>query len=873
MATQTLPKNHKGFIEAFRNTVSADDGTYTHDALVEKRQKVVHKSNSAVLARYTIGGDDNLYTQLGLSVLHTSNDDTRELAPGALYSADVLQSIHAAVVSNAKKELVKRRDKADGELQKVLTFLRDAFSKDDGILKTLGPPEQTLLTSSTPYAPSSDANTLKGILESLKNTLENDAILKTFVGAAPPPPPAAAAGPSAPKPSLVKKALAAQKKTVQATSALCIDHVLSRGICGHRGPHEARTDAPLDDVLTYAVNPNMARIVSMAASLRLPVEDELARSEHDDAASLEAMTALQNATSLETYATSESVVSEARQVRWLPEGPCAADIAEAAMLEHAAARCTEVAQSADNLSDEVRQSLRRMAAASKIEQLQSLYRISCAMEDGEDLMARPLQVLVTRPVARLRSQTFLAHDAGHCEAPAERVVLDASRWTADDAKSNASYRSSPDAVVGTYFAPDVSRLGFVAAPTGAGVQRSAPPMVPFGTAQIDFRRWFLDVVRYGLYYTDIPSDDTAGQVLGVSKEELGSAVSRRGGVWNEMLRDIAISTDRLWTFVRTLSGLIGEDADSLLIMADEASIAASKDIQAQRKAVADRVSAFQTKLVETLVGGMMRESGLRLDTSPEQAAESLVVINKDTAKQISDLASGESGRPFFEASVALRAITDKGSHEPKPLSEVVGQLNSVVEQIHAALDAGLASPQTAGATLGELALPRNSYFVKLREDTTAAIRSAYDKFQVECAVKGVGRISLWELIEGGDHTLCTRFAEFVGHVLVQNRTSTGVSALYASRAQLTVNASQALVSLQRLLNHAGHYRDKFSYPDFGGNHAGETAGTLTTKRDDYFVSGGGTAQTSWVDGAARFQIRAAQNRWARLGGWSSGLSY
>ena len=124
----------------------------------------------------------------------------------------------------------------------------------------------------------------------------------------------------------------------------------------------------------------------------------------------------------------------------------------------------------------------------------------------------------------------------------------------------------------------------------------------------------------------------------------------------------------------------------------------------------------------------MRESGLRLDTAAEDAAESLVVINKDTAKQINDLASGESGRPFFEANVALRALTERGSSGKHKLADVVAQLNGVVRELHQALDAELASPQAAGASLAELSLPRNSYFVKLREDTTAAIRSAYDKF-------------------------------------------------------------------------------------------------------------------------------------------------
>ena len=168
--------------------------------------------------------------------------------------------------------------------------------------------------------------------------------------------------------------------------------------------------------------------------------------------------------------------------------------------------------------------------------------------------------------------------------------------------------------------------------------------------------------------------------------------ARRSGIWDEMLRDIAVSTDRLWTFVRTLSGLIGEDADSLLVTADEASASAARDLQAQRKATAERVAAFQTKIIESLIASMTKESGLRLDTNAQDAQDALVVINADTAKQINDLASGESGRPFFQANVALRALADNSTGGKHRLGDVVAQLNEVVRELHVALDAELLAP-------------------------------------------------------------------------------------------------------------------------------------------------------------------------------------
>ena len=101
----------------------------------------------------------------------------------------------------------------------------------------------------------------------------------------------------------------------------------------------------------------------------------------------------------------------------------------------------------------------------------------------------------------------------------------------------------------------------------------------------------LRIINFGLYYGDVPDNQTIESSLnavGSFKDAKNTAETRRSGVWNEMLRDIAVSTDRLWTFVRTLSGLIGEDADSLLVTADEATAAAARGFKrsARRQPIA-----------------------------------------------------------------------------------------------------------------------------------------------------------------------------------------------------------------------------------------------------------------------------------------------
>ena len=69
--------------------------------------------------------------------------------------------------------------------------------------------------------------------------------------------------------------------------------------------------------------------------------------------------------------------------------------------------------------------------------------------------------------------------------------------------------------------------------------------------------------------------------------------------------------------------------------------------QAQRVEVAKRVSDTQAKIVESVVGTMLKDSKLSLDKAA--SADALVVVDEESRKQARDLLSGASGRPHWEA--------------------------------------------------------------------------------------------------------------------------------------------------------------------------------------------------------------------------------
>lgn len=878
MAESGLPSTHGEFLKAFVEVAGEGKGTKSHDgkdAKVSKRQRMLTEQitgeMTAPVARYGLGGDDNLYLQLGLSVLHTASPD-RALAPAALYSVDVVHAIRDGIQRNVLAELKRRNQESEAKLEQVRLRLVTIFGVK-GLNGMVQDTDSKVLN--TPYK-NTERDEFKMLLCRLYNALDSDVanqiVLATLLLAA-----AATGATPAAEDDDDDDAWAddnfhdAAEALTQGMRASVVHYALARGLCGHRGPMEESTACPTDRLLPYTAPKDVGVEMVRARGMRVPdgAWNPPAPERDSTAAIDEAMAAFGGNYAIDDAnenGRSFGVVRDARQVRWEPKGKHAVALATAAALEHAVARCTQLLDdSRSTLSAEAKLAITRARLCLKLKQMDSLHKLACAAEDGEALHTPPTMPMVTRPTTTLRGKLHFAHDAGHHPAPPTATVLADQRWTADHARADAAFRKARESSsIAVYKAPASHELGYLPVPTGVTTARAEPQLEPAdenyfqGTIFNSIKK----LIEYGLYYADVPDPKTIEATLnGASKptDALGTAATRRSGVWNEMLRDIAVSTDRLWTFVRTLSGLIGEDADSLLVTADEASATAARDLQAQRKATAERVAAFHTKIVESLVSSMMKDSGLRLDTNAQSAPDKLVVVNADTAKQIHDLASGESGRPFFEANVALRALTDKGTGGKHKLGEVVAQLNEVVRELHTALDAELLSPQTAGASLAELSLPRNSYFVKLREDTTAAIRSAYDKFGVECAIKGVGRIRLWELVEGVDHTLCTRFAEFVGHVLVQNRTSTGVSALYASRQQMVINASQAGNSLQRLLNHAGHYRASYPTPNFSDENETETLASL---REAYFQSHNETPET-WANGAAAAAIRYMHDRPSR----------
>jgi hypothetical protein len=294
-------------------------------------------------------------------------------------------------------------------------------------------------------------------------------------------------------------------------------------------------------------------------------------------------------------------------------------------------------------------------------------------------------------------------------------------------------------------------------------------------------------------------------VFGIQRSVEDATRDRRAAVWSDALREVAVSGDRLYRFVTTLTGAIGEAADSAVSWEDDDLKTLSKEAVTRQKALVDRVSRFQTKLVESVVSSTLKASKLQLDVRENSGKDGgLVVLSSDVKDSIRQITDGEAGHGFFEASVELNNVIGRAS-KPMSISEIVRSLQNVSTEYHDQIAAGMAP--SAPASYQRVVEPRNSFMLHLKPDTSAAIQKAFDYITSEMRhCEGYHRhIHLWEFVEGSDWVLTTRFAELVGLMLQNTRMRSGNFAAYVGTSQLISNGHNIRMQIQRLKTQVCYY--------------------------------------------------------------------
>lgn len=566
---------------------------------------------------------------------------------------------------------------------------------------------------------------------------------------------------------------------------------------------------------------------------------------------------------------SDGTLEPARFVRWMPRPRCAISklVATAAALEHehlakaaivdALAPTTTAAAPAGDAPTTTVVALRTQSVAAKLRQIPLLQWLSALSSDESALVEKllaPHAPMVTRPCyvdrngklytsglpMEVCSDTDKAKVEECFKGNAFGCAARAARTSANPATGTFTFSEASFGAVGLDGAKPATAVPTAALSDGEigmidDLQRQAQRVLEAangggdGERHLDllFNKRVRAILQLGVR---VATEELAVQGA-IARAERASerakdadkdaaknpVLQRRSGLWAEFLRSLAIGNDPLWVFVKTLSGFLGEDINSVITMADDAAIRASRAIEQQKLAIAKRVSETQARIVETIVTALAKDSRLAFD---KNSAGALVVVDNETRAQLKEIASGTSGRPFFEASQALHALRAGDASKQTTLEALLADVTNAGHAIQSQLIenmAGLTDATASGfgagmASLAELSQPHNSYFVNMKPDVVAALKSAHEKLSVEMAFQGVRDIRLWELIEGGCDDLSARFAEATALVLAQLRASGGVNAMYVPKHAIETNALQARMAMAKLSNLATAYAMRVSAP-------------------------------------------------------------
>lgn len=314
-----------------------------------------------------------------------------------------------------------------------------------------------------------------------------------------------------------------------------------------------------------------------------------------------------------------------------------------------------------------------------------------------------------------------------------------------------------------------------------------------------------------------------------------AARKRRKAVYDDATREACLSGDRLYAFVRLLSGNIGEAVDAVCQIDEGQLVRQQQESRTARSRASERATQEHMQLVRSVFAEVIKESGLTLGIDQPGGGGSsgggssggggLKVVSNTLRKQLAELTQkGARGEGFFSNAVQLERLLAQGTGE-MTLTELFAKLQEAgVALQKAAL--GAAQPAAGPSTSLEfLSAPRNSLLVRYKPEAHAAIRRAFDVFQQEMHRHGAHhrQISAFELIEGRDEELCSEFAALCGHMLVHSRMFSSSTAIYISAWPASANVTMLRISLQKLVDVACRYlEDFFNAPPFlapEGRHA------------------------------------------------------
>ena len=283
-------------------------------------------------------------------------------------------------------------------------------------------------------------------------------------------------------------------------------------------------------------------------------------------------------------------------------------------------------------------------------------------------------------------------------------------------------------------------------------------------------------------------------IFGLQNDPETASRDRRSGMWQNALREISQSSDRMLVFIRNLSGGLNEDSLSSLIIGEDPELQrTSMELAKRRQDVLRQSMSFQVQLTQGVLGAMFKASNLGVDVAESKNASSSIgdkiVVRSTEAKK--EIQTALQGKPFFEANVSLQNMLSK-SEEDLTLKQVIGTLNEVGNEFHSHLMNESVNNSDLGSKLSRetLSLPRNSYMVRLSDMACAAINDAFQELTRRLRQHDhmIRHVYLWECVEGPNTELSTQFNKLVRAQIQQTRANDTTSSIYVNnQTKMSIN--------------------------------------------------------------------------------------
>ena len=305
------------------------------------------------------------------------------------------------------------------------------------------------------------------------------------------------------------------------------------------------------------------------------------------------------------------------------------------------------------------------------------------------------------------------------------------------------------------------------------------------------------------------TDNTDGKVDPIDKAQR----EQRNAIWSDAHREMIVSGDRLYAFIRVMAGTLNEEVSAAIHVEDRSLDAAQNEYRKQRSELIRQQRIFSQRVINEFLTSVFRSSNIKIDLSlkkPETSfEEQLIVVNEESIEEVRKL-SETTSNGFLSTNVDMLRAFENLKGNPTSLSDFVNKVQTILHTQNLQAQAQLARTQYQRdqSSLEYLSEPRNSFVIRLKNEAFAAIRRAFHEFKNEWAARRIPMTPprAWELVEGGTDDLTDAFAQYAAYLWSNSRLFSSSTAAFIGVTPAKINLIVLRTALEKLVRRAINYK-------------------------------------------------------------------